>query len=352
MVKKILSSIILIMIIYSSSIYATNVVVPEDTTNPSEGQETVVPEDTTTNQDSENKSPETEDTNNGSNVNDGINPDIDNSNGNQEDINTGNNENEGNTNIENNQPGSTVEPPKDAVQEPINNNQQSINNNIIPKSSEARLKDLKVDLEGLTPEFNKNTTEYYLVVDLSVNKINVKASLVDSKAKWAIYGNKNLKEGENTITINVTAEDGTEKKYYIYVTKVDDVELANAELEKIEIEGFNLYPTFKSNIYSYNLDINQDISNLNITAVPLNEKAKVEIEGNENLQEGENIIKINVTAANEETVRTYKINTYISSDRVELQEENKVPAIILIVILGTCIIALGAFIVIKNRKYN
>lgn len=343
MVKKVLSSIILIMIICSSCIYATNAIAPEVTIPPSnEGQETVTPPgDFTTNEDSENKTPETGD-NNDSNINTDNNENI-------TDNNTGSNDN---TSSENQgQTGSNVEPPKDTTNEPIkNNNQQTTNNNIVQKSSEARLKELKVDVEGLTPEFDKNTTEYYLVVDLSVNKLKITASTVDNKAKWAIYGNKNLKEGENTVTINVTAEDGTKKEYYIHVTKVDNIEMANAELEKLDIQGFSLYPSFKSNIYSYNLNINQEVSNLEIIAVPQNEKATVEIEGNENLHEGENIIKINVTAENEETVRTYKINTYISFDKVEIEEEDKAPAIVLIAVLSACIIGLGISIVVKNRK--
>ena len=340
MLKKIISSIILIMILCSSCIYATEVVIPEDTTTDSStGQEATIPEDTTTNETIESEKPETEDTNTGSNVDNNTNVDI----------NSGSENN--NSTSGNNQTGSNIEPPKDTtVQVPTQNNNQENSNTVIPKSSEARLKELKVDVEGLTPEFDKNVTEYYLVVDLSINRINVTASTVDNNATWAVYGNRNLKEGENTITINVKAEDGTTQKYYIHVTKVDNVELANAELEKIEIEGFNLYPSFKSNIYNYNLNIHEEISNLNITATPLNEKAKVEIEGNENLKEGENIIKINVTAVNEETVRTYKINTYISLDRVKVQEENKTPAIILILVLGTGIIVLGTSIVLKNRR--
>ena len=354
MLKKIISSIILIMIFCSSCIYATDVVVPEDTTtDSSSGQETVIPEDTITNENTESEQPEIEDTNNDSNVDNNTSVDVNNGSENNNST-SGDNQEETNNNQEetnNNKTESNVEPPKDTtVQVPTQNNNHENSNNIIPKSSEARLKELKVDVEGLTPEFDKNITEYYLVVDLTINRINITASTVDNNAKWAVYGNKNLKEGENTITINVKAEDGTTQKYYIHVTKVDNVELANAELEKIEIEGFNLYPSFKSNIYNYNLNIHEEISNLNITATPLNEKATVEIEGNENLKEGENIIKINVTAANEETVRTYKINTYISLDIVEVQEENKTPAIILIVVLGTGIIVLGTSIVLKNRR--
>lgn len=228
--------------------------------------------------------------------------------------------------------------------------ENSQNTNKVLKSSESKLQELKIDLEGLTPEFNKNITEYYLVVDLSVKQIKVTATPVDDKAKVVVLGNKNINEGKNTITIKVTAEDGTIKKYYIYVTKIDDVEMANAELEFLKLDGFNLYPSFKSNIYSYNLNIDKNIESLDITAKPQNEKATVEIEGNNDLKEGENLIKINVTAEDKTTIRTYKINTYVSSDKVEVKEEDKTIAIILIACLGVCIIYLGIAIIIKKNK--
>lgn len=223
--------------------------------------------------------------------------------------------------------------------------------NVVTKSSEATLKELKIDVEGLTPEFNKNTTEYYLIVDLSVENIQVTAIPTDNKAKVNIKGNRKLDEGENTITITVTAEDETTKNYYIYVTRIDNVELANAELATLEIPGFSIYPSFKSNIFSYNLNINESINSIDITAIPQREKATVVVEGNNNLHEGENLIKLTVTAEDGTTIRTYKINTYIdSSAKVVIEEENKIPALILIVVLSVIIIVLGTFIVIKKRK--
>lgn len=347
MIKKILSSIILIMIICSGFIHAAYAISPDDNINDSPEQETVVvPEDSKENEDSQDKEIDNKDeaTENESVENDNSNNNIDSGNNKDSVDNT--------TNNKDSNPESNTEQSQEEPQEKPNNNknEQLTTNNTIQKSSESRLKELKIDVEGLTPKFDKNTTEYYLIVDLSVKKINITAKTIDNSAKWVAYGNKNLKEGENTVTINVTAEDGTKRVYYIHVTKVDNIELANAELEKLEIEGVSLYPTFKSNIFSYNLNINQDISNLNILAIPSNENAVVEVEGNENLQEGENIIKINVTAANGETIRIYKINTYISSDRVEVQEEDKTFAIILMGILGSCIIGLGISIIVKNKK--
>lgn len=164
------------------------------------------------------------------------------------------------------------------------------------KSNNSYLNSLEVNIEGLSPEFNKYTTQYYLIVDLEVEDIEVKAIAEDNKAKVSITGNRYLEEGENIIYIVVTAEAGNTTTYVINVTKVDDLERANANLKNLSIKGFNLYPSFKSNIYGYNLTINGLVRQLEILAEPGNESATIEITGNENLIEGDNIIKIIVTA--------------------------------------------------------
>lgn len=316
MVKKILSSIILIMITFSTFVYATNPSVTEKN----------IPND--------NIQKEDKTTNNGKEEN---NKKIDLISKDTEKSATNLNNTNNNT--------SRQEQQKDIT---IKNNKSNIST--VQKSSEARLSSLKTDKKGLTPDFDKNNTEYYLIVDLTVKQIKITANTVDKKATVSILGNENLKEGQNTITVKVKAEDGTEKKYFIYVTKVDNVESANAELSNLEVKGYNLYPSFKSNIYSYNLYINQNITSLNITPTPERESTNVIIEGNTNLQKGENVIKIFVKAEDNTTVRTYKINAYIDSKNVEIKEEDKMPALILMAILSVCIIILGIYIIIKNRR--
>lgn len=352
MVRKILSSIILIMIIYSNLIYATNTDIPGEVTTPSSNGDIREENKITINDESENVSTDKSDANldesyKDNTITDKSDTNLDNTITDKSDTNLDNTITDKNdTNL-------------DDTNKNINDNEQKNditqtqikNSNTVQKSNEARLKELKVDKDGLTPEFDKNTTEYYLIVDLTVKQIKVTTNTVDSKAKVSISGNKNLKKGKNTITIEVKAENGTVKKYYIYVTKVDKVELANAELENLEIEGYSLYPSFKSNIYSYNLNINQNITSLNITPTTQRENATVVIEGNTNLQKGENVIKIIVTAEDNTTVRTYKINTYIDSKKVEIKEENKMPAIILIAGLSVCIITLGIYIIVKKYPH-
>jgi hypothetical protein len=216
------------------------------------------------------------------------------------------------------------------------------------KSENADLRVLKI--ENMEPEFSKDVTEYYLTVDLEIDKIDIEAYSDSEKASVDIQGNNDLQEGENKIEIVVTAEAGNQKTYYIYVTKIDNAKMANANLKTLEVENFSIYPDFKRNIYNYNLTINKDIKKLNITAKPENEKSKIEIMGNENLKEGDNFIKVIVTAEDGKTIKTYKINAYISLKDVQIKQEDKTPAIIILGILSVCIIVVAIFIVKQNKK--
>jgi len=233
-------------------------------------------------------------------------------------------------------PVENEEPPvsEPIVSDPINNNTV-----IETKSENANLRMLNLDVEGISPEFDKDITEYYLIVDLSVEEIDIEAYPEDEKAIiLLIEGNTELKEGQNTIRIVVRAEAGNTKTYIINVTKTDDAELANANLKNLSVKGFNFYPSFKNNIYGYTLTINENVSQLEIIVEPENEAATYEIIGNENLNEGDNLIKVIVTAQDGETKREYKINVFMDSKKVQIQETSNLPAIILLSFIGIAII--------------
>ena len=78
-----------------------------------------------------------------------------------------------------------------------------------PKSTDSTLSALSVKEGAISPEFKKDVKEYSLTIPYETSEVNVTATATDSKAKVAIEGNKDLKEGENTAVIKVTAEDGT-----------------------------------------------------------------------------------------------------------------------------------------------
>lgn len=78
-------------------------------------------------------------------------------------------------------------------------------------------------------------------------------------------------------------------------------------LSKLEIKNQTLSPKFDVETYEYTIGLKEDISSLEIEAVANNENATVEIIGNENLKDGENVITILVTNAETEEVATYQI---------------------------------------------
>lgn len=224
------------------------------------------------------------------------------------------------------------------------------------KSSDANIKALNISDGKLTPDFDKNITEYYTEVDLSVSKITTRVTLSDEKATVTVSGNKNLKEGKNTIELTVTAENGTQKKYYIYATRKEDTEKTNTKLSKLEISGYAMSPSFNPEILEYKVVLTEDIEKLEINVTTENENAKVEITGNDDLKGENNEIKIKVTAEDKTTTQTYTIkvekkqNKDEDENKVIVKEENKKPAIIAIGVILVIIIILIIKIRINNKR--
>lgn len=189
-----------------------------------------------------------------------------------------------------------------------NSSSGSSNQTTYTKSSDATLKSLKLDIEGLSPSFNKNTYTYTLSVGSDVDSVKVTASTNSSKARYSVSGNTNLKNGDNTIYITVTAENGATRTYKIIVTKAENPELANAYLENIIVENAKLKTEFSRETLAYEIeDIANDVEKLDISVFPENKNATFEIKGNETLVTGVNEIKIIVTAEDKTTSKEYTL---------------------------------------------
>lgn len=204
----------------------------------------------------------------------------------------------------NNNTGTTTNPPTNNNTGAGNN---TSNNQQTTKSSNNNLKSLQLDAEGISPAFNKNKTQYYITIPENISNINVTATPEDSKASVQVLGNTNIQVGNSQIKIVVTAENGNKKEYVINVIKTNNPELANANLENLAIENVTLVPEFDSDIIDYTAEVSADIDKLNILAVPQIEAATVSIEGNENLQIGDNFIKVTVLAQDGQTSKVYNI---------------------------------------------
>lgn len=188
----------------------------------------------------------------------------------------------------------------------------------------ANLEALRLDREGMTPAFDKNITEYYLTVTNEVKKIEVLAVTSNPEASVQITGNTKLEEGLNTIKIQVTSEDKKEKKTYtIQVTRTANLALANTNLEILAIENVLLSPPFDPNETNYAAEVAKGVNDLNVFAVPENEKATVQISGDKNLKEGNNTVTVVVTAANGFSKKKYQIQVYQRNEEEQKQYEEE-----------------------------
>ena len=196
----------------------------------------------------------------------------------------------------------------------------------INQTNNSMLKIMRLDKEGITPEFSPNIKEYYFTTDLSTNSLNITAIPEAENSKVSITGNENLKEGLNKILIEVTSSDNTSKSVYtINVTKTDNKEAANANLETLAIENVDLEPIFETNILNYKASVANDVESINVLAVPEKIEGKVEIIGNTEIKEGDNNVIIKVIAPNGYTYKNYTINVHrrTKEEDVKLEEEQK-----------------------------
>jgi len=89
-------------------------------------------------------------------------------------------------------------------------------------SKNNNLKSLSVEGYSLSPEFNKDTTEYTVTTPSNTEKIKVIADVEDSKSSISGAGEFEVEEGENKIQVVVTAENGSTKTYTIIINVKDD----------------------------------------------------------------------------------------------------------------------------------
>ena len=72
----------------------------------------------------------------------------------------------------------------------------------------------------MSPEFNSSADQQYIVtVDNSIDLVNVSATAVSTKATVAGGGVVALKEGENAVSIKVTAQNGDVRTYDLTIIR-------------------------------------------------------------------------------------------------------------------------------------
>ncbi len=196
-----------------------------------------------------------------------------------------------------------------------------------PLSSNADLSGLTLSDGTLSPVFSAGTTAYTASVGNSVSSVTVTPTVSDSSATVKVNGTTvasgtasgaiSLNVNSNTITVLVTAQDGTPKTYTVTVTRATS---DNAKLDTLTVEPGTLSPTFSEDVDEYEVTVGNQVDQLKVTAHPEDTSATITINGGPtnpatiHLNVGETEFSIMVTAENGST-KTYRIKaTRLPSD--------------------------------------
>lgn len=208
-----------------------------------------------------------------------------------------------------NDPNTTVAPPSITV----------------TPSADATLSGLTLSgVPTLSPAFVSGTTEYTASVANSVKSTTVTGTLNNSHATMTIGGNSvnsgtassaiTLNEGSNTITIVVTAQNGTTKTYTVTLTR--EQPSADATLSGLTLGGMTLSPSFASGTTEYTASVANSVYSTTVTGIANDSNATMTVNGTPvrsgsasgaiNLDVGINTITLVVTAENG-TTKTYNV---------------------------------------------
>ena len=178
------------------------------------------------------------------------------------------------------------------------------------------LKSLNIENYEFYPEFNSNTTTYYLEIPKTQKSLDINCETNVENANIKITGNKKLTHDENLIQISLS-EDGYETRIYnIYALKREN---DGPKLSSLSIENGEITPQFNPDRYYYNVKVNYsgDITPIVINALSDDNDTTIEIIGNnaENLVEGDNNI-ITILLKNSKKTTIYQINATIQKNTI------------------------------------
>ena len=198
----------------------------------------------------------------------------------------------------------------------------------VTASTNANLVGLSVSSGVLSPVFSQALTAYSVSVANSVTSISVTPTTADPGAIVTVNGtsvqsgiasnNIPLTVGSNTISTTVTAQDGvTQINYTITVTRAAS---SNASLSNLSISNGSITPSFGPAAYKYFTVVDYAINQITVTPTLADATASILVNGQVvpnstpsnliNLQLGDNVIAVVITAQDGITQLTYTITVH------------------------------------------
>lgn len=222
-------------------------------------------------------------------------------------------------------------------------------------SSNNDLASLNSSVGTFDKDFDRDVTSYTLTVPYDTESVILSGSTFDVNATVTGFILYELNNDETTANITVTAEDGSTKVYTVRIVKdvkpevttsnisynYNYVSSSNNYLKTLEITDYDI--VFDKLVNEYKVRVDSDVDSLDIKAIAEDNRASVEITGNEKFKTGDNTVIIKVTAENGD-VNEYKLVVNkkapkknaitVTDDSSNTAEKVVIIVLIILVVLG------------------
>ena len=113
------------------------------------------------------------------------------------------------------------------------------------------IKSMTIQGYNLTPGFNSEKTEYSLIVGSDVASVTISATPVVSTSKISGTGVVNLNYGDNKITVNCTAQNGSVRAYTINIVRQQSASVSKGDVDGNGAIELKDYVMIKRHILGY-----------------------------------------------------------------------------------------------------
>ncbi|WP_295719297.1 cadherin-like beta sandwich domain-containing protein [Mucilaginibacter sp.] len=198
-----------------------------------------------------------------------------------------------------------------------------------PSVNQAYLGNIVLSSGAISPAFSRNTVNYTATVAGNVSSVNFTPATAEANATITVTNAGNtttinagtpsvlipLNAGANTVTTNITSQDGsTTKTYTVTITRT--VPSADATLAGLNLSTGTLSPVFSSSTDTYTANVNYATGSITVTPATTNANAVITVRGlavvsgsglSVALNQGSNAIPVVVTAEDGSTTKTYTL---------------------------------------------
>ena len=199
-----------------------------------------------------------------------------------------------------------------------------------PAFTDATLESLAIGGATVSPSFESSVKAYAATVASRISLITLDLETGDDGATIGVNppdANPDVDGwqipvgiGANTVTITVTAEDGSTTGIYTLTVNRNSLETEAAPLGSLAVAGATLLPAFGSDVLSYTALVGNDTAQVTVTATGENEGSRVAVDQMDqddmtngyqvNLEEGRNTIIITVTGTDGMATREYALTVF------------------------------------------